>query len=112
MWGVEFQEASNAMICGSATFEVRKLNEQHRQVSKIYQVLFGPHNGMTIQHKVDGKWHTFLRRAEPEDLEAILPQGDFMHKWTYSDFMIAMTFFGQGHGKGYNQGCRDTQEEK
>ena len=112
MWGVEFKEASNAMICGSATFEVRKLNGQHRQVSKIYRVLFGPHEGMTIQHKVEGEWQPLKRRAEPEDLEAILPQGDFMHKWTYGDFMIAMTFFDQGHRMGYNQ-CRwDVQKVK
>ena len=112
MWGVEFKEASNATTRGCAVFEVRKLNKQHRQESKVYRVLFGPHEGMTIQHMIDGEWEPLKCRAEPEDLEAILPQGDSVHKWTYSDFIIALTFFDQGHGMGYNQCLWDVQKVK
>ena len=111
MWGVQFKEAGNALICGSAEFEVRRIKERTgRQTSKVYRVLFGPHEGMSIQRAGPEGWETIKRRAEAADLEAILPQGDFMHRWTYGDFMIALTFFGEGHKIGYAQGQYDQRQ--
>ena len=100
------------MICGTAEFEVRTVEKHtYRQVNKLYRVRFNPHDGMTIEAPHEDGWKVIKRRAEPEDLEAILPQGDFMHKWTYGDFILAMTFFGQGRTMGYAQGRWDTQRE-
>jgi hypothetical protein len=104
MWGVEFRKANNGLICGSCEFECRAINKQGRQVSTIYRVSFGPHDGITIQKRANDGWELVRARAEAKDLEAILPNlSDFMHQWTYRDFMIAMTFFGEGYNRGYNE---------
>ena len=112
MWGVEFHKAKNSMICGYAEFEVRSRDKSGRQQTKQYRVRFGPHDGMTIDVP-DGNdgWKALKERAEPEDLEAILPQGDFLHNWTYSDFMIAFTFWGDGQDTGYQRGRWDGMRE-
>ena len=102
MWGIEFQEANNSLICAGATFEVRH-REERRDTSIMYCI--GMHPGGTWIDRQDyktGEWERIAYRAEPEDIEAILTS-DFGFDWTYSDFMIALTFWGEGHKRGYNQ---------
>jgi hypothetical protein len=100
MWGVEFKETSNAFTGSTATFEVRAANKKR----KIYRVLFETHDGMIIQERnTSGNWIIIKKMAENNDLEAILPQGDYMHKWTHDEFRLAMTFFNEGYKRGYQE---------
>ena len=102
MYGLEFSTADNALICGSAEFIVRKRTGN----DQCYRVFFGP-NGMILDkaaHTESG-WETINDRAENADIEAILPKrGDFGMDWTFSQFMLALTFYGEGHKRGYAQG--------
>jgi len=108
MYGLEFREASNALICGSAEFEVRKRDSTH-----YYRVIFGP-DGMSIDRPIqnirtadayDDGWERIKEHATNADIEAILPKrADFGMNWTFSQFMLALTFFGEGHKLGYTQG--------
>ena len=101
MYGLEFHKADNALICGSAEFEVRKRN---RHDDAYYRVTFGP-SGMSIDKLNGERWETINAKAEPEDVEAILPKkSDYGMDWTFSQFMLALTFYGEGHKVGYAQG--------
>lgn len=93
MWGVEFLPGTkNSLLCGTAVFEVRT-NPFIRPalLTKRYSLTFGP-QGMTL---TSGEEH---RPVEVEDIEAILPKvEDFGHTWTWGDFLLAMTFWAEGH---------------
>jgi len=109
MWGVEFRkDTHNSLICGSATFEVR----YYGQPSKVYRVRWHPDIGMEIDKRGINGWAVFKRRAEPVDLEAILPKAqDFGHDWTYRDFVIAYTFYGNGFKTGHANGTWAAHEQ-
>uniref|UniRef100_A0A6H1ZWK5 Uncharacterized protein n=1 Tax=viral metagenome TaxID=1070528 RepID=A0A6H1ZWK5_9ZZZZ len=100
MWGIQFDKAtSNDLICACARFEVRKQGVEH------YTVRWHPDIGMEIDRFGAKGWETIRYNAQPADLEAILPKKcDFGRNWTYSDFMLAMTFFGEGYQIGFYQG--------
>lgn len=108
MYGLEFHKADNALICGSAEFEVRKGDGGYG----YYRVNFGP-NGMRLEkpaHTEDG-WETINDCAENDDIVAILPKrSDFGLDWTFPQFMLALTFYGEGHKRGYAQGVWKGQE--
>jgi len=103
MWGIEFRgDTGNSLICAIAEFEVRA---RERGKGGYYRVRWHPDIGMAIDKTCEGGWETFKERAEPEDVEAILPnKSDYGHDWTYRDFMLAMTFWGEGHKRGYAKG--------
>ena len=106
MYGVEFHKADNAMICGSAEFEVRKVGSQGRSESGYYKIVFGP-NGTWLSKpsQTEDGWTTITEKAEAPDIEAILPnRSDFGMDWTFGQFMLALTFYGEGHKRGYIQG--------
>jgi len=96
MWGVEFREAKNSLIGATATFEVKS----RRGSSHLYQTGMGPRRTW-LEERIDGEWIRITNHAETEDFEAILPT-DFGFDWTYADFMVALTFFGEGFQRGYN----------
>ena len=83
-----------------AEFEVRKRNERYC----YYRVRFHPDIGMVIERssrQSDDEWETVKKGAKPEDLEALLPKkSDFGKDWTYVDFILAMTFWAEGHKRG------------
>ena len=108
MWGVEFRgETSNALICATAEFEVRKRGRR----GSLYRVRQGPH-GMFIDQNRTGVWLSVKENATGDDVVAILPTAeDYGHDWTYSDFMIALTFYGEGRKRGYQAGTRDMEYE-
>lgn len=105
MWGIQFVRANNSLICASADFETRTRDDRGNTLYRNYRVVFGPHNGLTIFTLCDGEAAVLKERAGDGDLEAILPQGDFGHRWTHSDFMIALTFFDEGYSRGYSDGA-------
>lgn len=102
MWGIQFdKDTSNNLICASASFEVRKRGGPY----EYYAVRWHPDIGMEIDRRGANGWEVIRRNAKPADLEAILPKKeDFGRDWTYSDFMLAMTFFGEGYQLGFYQG--------
>lgn len=102
MYGLEFHKADNMLICGGAEFEVRKYDGN----DKYYRISFGP-QGMRLEKPAhtEGGWETINDHAEAEDIEAILPKkSDFGLDWTFSQFMLALTFYGEGRKRGYLQG--------
>ena len=100
MYGIEFYTADNALICGSAEFEVRR-----SRGDSYYRVIFGP-DGMSLDERAmtESGWKRIKEHATEADIEAVLPQGDFGLKWTFGQFMLALTFYGEGHKRGYAQG--------
>ena len=101
MYGLEFHAANNALICGSAEFEVHK---NYRYDYAYYRLIFGP-DGMSLDKRGTKGWERIHDRAENADIEAILPKkSDFGLDWTFSQFMLALTFYGEGHKRGYDQG--------
>ena len=73
-----------------------------------------PDIGMAIDEMENhsGEWKTVKHHAKNADLEAILPKAiDFGHDWTAADFMLAMTFFGEGHKRGYAKGQYNRLEQ-
>lgn len=102
MWGIQFDsETSNSLVCASASFEIRRYSGP----SEYYRVRWHPDIGMEIDKVGSSGWEVLKRNAQPQDLEAILPKrSDFGHDWTYQEFMLAMTFFGEGYQLGFSQG--------
>jgi hypothetical protein len=101
MYGLEFHKDDNALICGSAEFEVRKHGRHH-----YHKIAFGP-QGMRLYYSPfypePDDWVVVKDQAEAEDIESILPT-DFGLQWTFSQFMLALTFYREGHKRGYTQG--------
>jgi hypothetical protein len=92
MWGLRFHKASNTLIAASAEFSV-----QGRDGSQArYSWAGGPHGGTLSRRNWDGEWEKIGQGTE-RDIEAILPQS-WGHKWTYADFLLALTFWGEGRG--------------
>ena len=114
MWGIEFRsETSNSLICAVAQFQLRKYGESYREM----RVRWHPDFGIAIDENKSGEFECIKNYAKPEDVEAILPKkNDFGHDWTYSDFMLAMTFFSEGYklgkNKGYYSGLKMGRQEK
>ena len=109
MWGVDFRNASNCLICASAEFVTQHRGDQHNRYIR-YRTGMGPHGTWLDRQNSKGEWERINNCAEPADFEAILPQGDFGKVWTYGDFLLALTFFDEGHKRGYAKGEWDTQE--
>ncbi len=88
MWGVEFLPGTkNALICGTAVFVIRLAGKP----AKKHILSFGP-NGMVLDH------NEICRKVTPKEVEAILPKKeDYGHTWTWGDFLLAMTFWGEGN---------------
>ena len=101
MWGIQFREARNSLICANAIFEVRNRDKP----DELYRTGMGP-DGWWIDRQDDkGEWVRVSGHAETKDIEAILPNAaDFGMDWTYRDFLLALTFFGEGYERGYYQG--------
>jgi hypothetical protein len=109
MWGLEFREDS--LICGTAEFEVRKRTKDGRDESTLYRLAFGPHGTWIDQMDIKGKWVRINDNASTEDIEALLPKrSDFGFDWTHGDFILALTFYGEGFKRGDSHGRYKEQE--
>ena len=113
MYGLEFRESSNELLGGSAEFEVRTVDSQGRQQFHHYKIVFGPDGMWLYKPAQNGKdvWEPIIAAVEDADIEAILPKrSDFGMDWTFQQFMLALTFYGEGHNRGYIQGEMKGQE--
>lgn len=100
--GIEFIEASNSLICGHCVFRVYDSPEDR----PVFQVRFHPDFGIEIDERQDdGKFKTTRSGAKEDDVLRLLPE---KYKWTWSEFLTAMTFFGHGKECGYNEGVRES----
>ena len=111
MYGLEFHKADNALICGSAEFEVRRRND----APHYYKIISGPH-GMRLGFSPfwpspddPDAWVVVNGNATDADIEAVLPKG-FGLDWTFQQFMLALIFYAEGHRRGYAQGSWDRQK--
>ena len=110
MWGVDFRNASNCLICATAEFTTQRRDDWRDHYTR-YRTGMGPHGTWLDRQDSKGEWERINDRAEPADFEAILPQGDFGKVWTYSDFLLALTFFDEGYKRGYARGEWAAQEQ-
>ncbi len=114
MWGVEFVEASNDILCGSAWFRVARLDGTDH-----YRLLMHPDHlgGLKVLKRIDtglpaiddkldssriyleddNRWRDCGIHSCQEFVDQILPrQDDCRLQWTWRDFLIAMTAFAEG----------------
>jgi len=110
MWGLEFREATNSLICGTAEFEVRKRGTHGRDEGCFYRLAFGP-SGTWVDRMEAGEWRRIFDDASTEDIEGLLPKrADFGCDWTWSLFITALTFYGEGFKRGESRGQYNEQE--
>jgi len=107
MWGIEFRkDTSNSLICASAVFELRTYGSMGIEYKEM-RVRWHPDIGIAIDERDDDNFKCIKNHAEPKDVEDILPKkNDFGYDWTYANFVLAMTFFGEGYKLGNEIGYR------
>lgn len=84
------------MICISAEFEVRKRNHYN-----LYRLVGGP-EGFILNIWENCEWKCLYKGKEiVGPITSILPKCcDFGKDWTYKDFLLALTFWGEGRKYG------------
>lgn len=103
MWGITFEKGTgNQLITGKARFEVQGDDYQRT----TYELTFGT-VGMTLRREnEDGQMVTVRRNITAADVERLLPQ-EFDMDWTWRDFLVALTFWGEGYKLGLAHGQWD-----
>lgn len=105
--GIEFLEGSNALICANAIYRVR--TNFNNCETAVYQFRSGPHgtyvDEVEEQHESGRRWWkvTKQHRIEGDDMTAFLPPEQF-GKMSMRDFILALTYWGEGHDAGYKDG--------
>lgn len=103
-YGIQFHYGSNAGICGSAEFSVRK----NGSIAGRYKVGFGPHDSFVCQF-LDKKW-AILKEGRGNDVIAFLLSDVFPNykechfDWTWHGFIIALDHWSEGQKVGYEDG--------
>ena len=99
MWGIEFIKVDNGEPIQWVDFECQ---EQDGKTKRRYMVMFGSPDYWSISEIFsDGSDTVIKEMASAEDLVSLLPHRPTWHQWTYGEFVIAMTFFQQGHKDGH-----------
>lgn len=95
MWGLRIFKAKNTLVAITAEFAV---TGQDRLETR-YRWAGGPHGGtLDRENRATGEWER-IGSGTSEELAAILPQ-TWGHAWTYADFVLALTFWGEGCDMG------------
>lgn len=111
MYGIEFIEAQNALICGGADFILSYRDREKR--AERYKLWIHPDFGMKLQRRKheDHSWEEVSRGRNGEVisyLQNVFPKkSDFDLDWDWAKFMLALTFFDIGFSGGYDKGARD-----
>jgi hypothetical protein len=96
VYGLDFLEAHNELIVAGAKFIVRGWKSNEPDI--IYEFEAGAY--LKTWDDQSQKWNIIAEGGKiPEFLEKVVLGSRYGFKWTYRDFMFALTFWAEGKGK-------------
>lgn len=111
MWGLEFLNAKNSLICGNATFKCSYAQGCERKFKLDMQ----PDKWTLEEYEWNtARWVTITygrREMVMPVVESVLPKkADFDKDWNWRDFFTALTFFDKGVEAGKSKAYSDTDD--